>query len=417
VLSNTRGLGDAGNIRIQASDGVFVDGTFVDQTRGIHENTEIATTVAAGVGNGGDIRITTGLLSLTNGGEVNATTYARGNAGKIVVDASRAIIIDGPGKTGFSSGISNEVGGSTAVGKGGDITLTTEKLEITNGAFLATDSSGQGNAGNIGVNTRSIVLNNQAVITTGTLSGNGGDIKLQVQDFLLLRHNSQISSSAGTAQAGGNGGNITINAPSGFIVAVPNENSDITANAFTGAGGKVQINATNLFNIAPLSRQDLVRLRPQDLDPTQLPSNDISAVSQQNPTLSGTVEIRTPDIDPGRTLVNLPTVANNPPKLVSSNCTAFNETAGGSNFTITGRGGLPPNPYEPLSSDAIWSDTRLPLTTAHQNQPNKHAAKIKPKPIEIVPATGWVFNGKGEVTLISSVSNSTSSTPTSCAAR
>ncbi|MBO3461519.1 MAG: filamentous hemagglutinin N-terminal domain-containing protein [Aetokthonos hydrillicola CCALA 1050] len=92
--------------------------------------------------------------------------------------------------------------------------------------------------------------------------------------------------------------------------------------------------------------------------------------------------------------------------------------AGGGGSTITGRGGLAPSPYEPLTSDAIWSDIRLPLTTAPQNQPKTRAARIKPKPIEIVPATGWVFNGKGEVTLISSVSNAASnSTPNSCPAR
>jgi len=81
---------------------------------------------------------------------------------------------------------------------------------------------------------------------------------------------------------------------------------------------------------------------------------------------------------------------------------------------ITGRGGLPPSPDQPLTSDVVWSDTRLPTTTRHQHK--THAAKPKPQPIEIVPATGWVFNGKGEVTLISSMSNTTSSTPTSCPA-
>ena len=47
------------------------------------------------------------------------------------------------------------------------------------------------------------------------------------------------------AGTGGDGGNIDID--SDFIVAVPEENSDITANAFQGKGGRVQITAQGIF--------------------------------------------------------------------------------------------------------------------------------------------------------------------------
>ena len=114
----------------------------------------------------------------------------------------------------------------------------------------------------------------------------------------------------------------------------------------------------------------------------------------------------------------MPTVTENTPKLVSSSCAAFDEKSGGSNFAVTGRGGLPPNPDEPLTSDVVWTDTRLPATTIQQHQHKTHAAKPKPKPIAIIPATGWVLNDKGEVTLILSTTNATSSpTPTGCPVR
>jgi hypothetical protein len=79
-------------------------------------------------------------------------------------------------------------------------------------------------------------------------------------------------------------------------------------------------------------------------------------------------------------------------------------TSGESQFIVTGRGGLPPNPSEPLSSDAVWSDTRLLATTLKKHHEKTVCA---PKPstpaaVPIVPATGWVFNGKGEVTLTAS---------------
>ncbi|MDF5732165.1 MAG: hypothetical protein PUP92_30215 [Rhizonema sp. PD38] len=48
---------------------------------------------------------------------------------------------------------------------------------------------------------------------------------------------------------------------------------------------------------------------PTKLDPQQLPTNDITAISLTSPTLSGQVNILIPDVDPNRGLVTLPTVA------------------------------------------------------------------------------------------------------------
>jgi filamentous hemagglutinin family protein len=415
LRTNTFGRGNAGNVIINATKSLFLDNGTISSTvggAGSNQNN-------LAKGNSGNIRITTDQFSLSNGSQLLASTYGQGDAGDVIVNATKSLSLNG-NNTGIISGVGtpNDAYNDVANGKGGTIEITTDQLQLSKGAELRTSSYGQGDAGNIKIAVRSLGLDLGA-IKSQTNSGNGGDINLTAQEYILLRNNSLISTNAGTARAGGNGGNITINTP--FVIAFPQENSDITANAFSGSGGRVSINATNLFNIAPLSRQDLERLLgtndPTKLDPQQLPTNDITAVSQQNADLNGTVQIRTPDIDPSRSLVTIPTVVNNPPKLVSSNCRAFNEIAGGSNFTITGRGGLPPSPDEPLTSDAIWSDTRLAATTPQKHQPKKHVAKIKPKPIAIVPATGWVFNDKGEVTLISSVSNTTSTTPMSCPAR
>jgi large exoprotein involved in heme utilization and adhesion len=90
----------------------------------------------------------------------------------------------------------------------------------------------------------------------------------------------------------------------------------------------------------------------------------------------------------------------------------------GSEFTLTRRGGLPPSPNQPLSTDVVWSDTRTSAITAQQQARKIPAAKppSKAEVVEIVPATGWVFDGKGQVTLISHASNANGlrSTPTSC---
>lgn len=81
--------------------------------------------------------------------------------------------------------------------------------------------------------------------------------------------------------------------------------------------------------------------RSSDLDPRQLPTNDITAISQENPSLSDRVTINTPDVDSYRGLVQLPTGIIDASTLIASGCSAFAGTEG-STFFVTGRGGLPP---------------------------------------------------------------------------
>ncbi|MDF5729725.1 MAG: filamentous hemagglutinin N-terminal domain-containing protein [Rhizonema sp. PD38] len=402
--------GHGGMLKVTASNFVKLIGTSVDGSfpSGLFAQTR-------GTGDAGLLTIDTHSLIVENGAEVTvgANLGSQGNGGDLIVRASDSVELSGKGRS-VASALSSRTRG---LGNAGSLTINTGQLTVHNGAQVTVASLGSGNAGNLNITAGSTRLDNQGTITAGTMSGQGGDITIDLRDVLVLQRNSQISAIAGTPLARGNGGNITINAPSGFVVATPNENNDITANAFFGSGGRIQIKALGIYNFNQRSFEDLENLLgtndPNKLDPQKLPTNDITAISLTNPILSGSVNIITPDIDPSRGLVNLPTVTENTPMLVSTICKAFNEKAGGSNFTITGSGGLPPSPYEPLTNDIVWSDTRLPVTAQHQHK--THAAKSKPKPIAIVPATGWVFNGKGEVTLISSVTNATSgSTFTSC---
>ena len=70
-------------------------------------------------------------------------------------------------------------------------------------------------------------------------------------------------------------------------------------------------------------------------------------------------------------------------------------------FFNTGRGGLAPNPYEPISSSKIWED--VPRST--QRTENSARASALPATLsdKIVEAQGWIVNEKGEVTLVAQV--------------
>jgi large exoprotein involved in heme utilization and adhesion len=356
------------------------------------------------------------------GGQLLTSAFSSGSAGNITVNANQRVSISGSNPT-FQARV-DQYG-----------TRLIDNDSPNSGLFARVTGTGNATSsgGNIEVTSGSIFLDKQGTITAATTFGAGGNITLNVRDILLLRNNSTITTSAGTAEASGNAGNITINAPNGFVVAVPNENSDITANAFSDKAGIVKITASGIFGLEPRTRAELVRVlktnESSELNPRNLQTSDITAISQQNPLLSNTVQINT-EINPSLGLVILPTNPVDASRLIASGCTA-DETQN-NQFIVTGRGGLPPSPDEFLTSDVVWQDTRLSsigvekvgrLEDGNISKQPRHSitpsTKKASNAVKIIPATGWVFNNTtGEVTLISDASVTTPdnlvSTPGMC---
>lgn len=189
-----------------------------------------------------------------------------------------------------------------------------------------------------------IDLTDRGSIEGATIVGTGGDINLAARD-ILLRRGSRISTDAGA----GSGGNIRLN--SEILVAFPQENNDITANARTAQGGRVEVNVPFIFGLAEISREQVrTQLGLSDaefarltINPTLLlPSSDLAAISQSaGPALQGTIVFNTSGINPAENLVELPQTIVDPNALIAANpCVR----GSGSEFVVTGRGGLPPAP-------------------------------------------------------------------------
>jgi large exoprotein involved in heme utilization and adhesion len=365
LTAGTFGKGDAGNIKITATGNVSFD----DRKDG-YSSGAFSEVGNEAEGKAGGIEIVTGNLSVTNGARLVASTYGKGDAGKIKITATGNgnVSFDG-NKDGLLSGAFSEVYFG-AEGKGGGIEIVTPNLSITNGAALATNTFGTGNAGDIFLKSNTITLNKGKVLSKST-SSTGGDINIITTDYLLMQNDSLIATDSESTGKNGNGGNITISSP--LIIALPG-NNDITANANQGNGGKVNITSQGLFGI---------QYRPKGTDFT----NDITASSTFGQ--SGSVQINTPGIDPAKDTGELPAAPNDASNQISQACGASQRD---NTFYITGRGGLPPNAREPQESDALWEDARAvkvtPATTA--TLPPKYAP----------PAIGWVFEKNGRVRLI-----------------
>ncbi|BAB73605.1 filamentous hemagglutinin N-terminal domain-containing protein [Anabaena sp. FACHB-709] len=389
ISASTRGndiRSVGGTIKITASEFVKISGN----TKDSRERPSGVFAQTSGAGNAGSLIINTPVLFVQNGAVISATTLAnsQGNGGNITIKASDFIEISGSSPIGqFPSGLFARSRGS---GNAGSILITTGQLNVRDRATVTVDALGTGNAGRIEINAREIRLDGKANLNATTRSGNGGDINLQIDDQLLLRRASFISTRAGTTSGSGNGGNILINIPNGFIVAVPGENSDITANAFKGQGGKVSINAFSVFGIEFREKENPL-------------TNDITASSEFG--LNGTVEIDTPEVQPDQGLINLPT------QPVESRLAQVCQAVAGQNqdsFIITGRGGLPNNPNELLYSDAVLTD--WVSVSNVETIPNSPISKSISTPTQtnIVEATGWVISPQGEVVLTVNTPNTKS---------
>jgi large exoprotein involved in heme utilization and adhesion len=265
---------------------------------------------------------------------------------------------------------------ATPSGASGKVTINAGRLSVTDGGLVSVKNEGTRSGGSVQINANSINLY-RGSFAASSASGEGGNIFLQAQN-LQLRNNSTITATAG---GGGNGGNITID--TGTLAAL--ENSGITANAAEGQGGNIRITAQGIF---------------------RSPNSDITATSQVG--INGTVQINTLDTDPSRALVTLPTQPVDATGLMAQGCpgSGSNVSREASDFIITGRGGLPPyQPGEPLRAEGIVVNDRE-LETG-QEQRSFEVISTPFTPDQLVEATSWVFNDKGEVVLTAYPTNVT----------
>ena len=379
INSSSSGAGLGGRLTVNVSEFIEINGVSPDAVwvSGLYTNSSLLQTEGlSGTSPAGNLIVNTGRLMLSNGGSVSASTGGEGSAGSVQINASIAIEIAGLGNTAIlerqepTALLANSIGS----GQAGDLRIKTRELIVRDRGFISVSGTGAGNAGNLEISAESIQLKN-ATLNAATASGEGGNIFLNSQ-ILQLRENSNISTEAGGS---GNGGNITIHA--GAIAAL--ENSDIIANASQGFGGRVIINSQGIFGTE--FRQQLT------------PMSDITATSELGPQFSGVVNINTPEVEPAAGLVELKSNLVDLQSLVDRDVCA----TPGSNFYITGRGGLPPTPDEPLSSDTVWVDDRA---TANSQPSTQHAGDMTPDihpdiHPEIIEATGWAIAPNGRIML------------------
>ncbi|MDJ0573245.1 MAG: S-layer family protein, partial [Pleurocapsa sp. MO_192.B19] len=384
IASGVVGTGTGGLVSINATDEISLD-----------DGSIFANLRADATGNAGDIDITTTNLNLTNGSTIAAATLGIGDAGNITVNARESIFISGVIKNDRLSGIFTSA--LTVNGIAGDVDIFTNQLTIEDAAGISVSSS-EGLAGNLSITANSLYQNGGFITSETRLNDEdiGANIDIQIAELWLLENESLVSATAFGIADGGN-----INIDTEFIVAFPNQNNDIIANAEQGIGGNINITAESLFGLAERS----------STPPNS--TNDIDASSEFG--LDGDISIDTPDVDPARGLENLPTDIVDASRLITRTCLGGGDSDELNEFVVTGRGGIPSNPNESLPGDATLSAEWLTLPETPRNSrelPMREESSQSEKSMpQIVEAKGWLINADGNVVLTAAANTPQLSVP------
>ncbi|MEM9137288.1 MAG: hypothetical protein AAGB01_08065, partial [Cyanobacteria bacterium P01_F01_bin.42] len=258
-----------GNVQLTSKDLFISDSAVIDsQTNG--------------GGTGGDIFIKADEFVVTSSGQLVTNTTASQKAGSITVEVDNGLILNGE-NTGLFA-----ITSPFSTGNGGSIFIRSPLVSISENAGIGVSASGTGIGGLVDIGAKSLILSDAAFISAETDSGAGGNIDLNVSDIILSQAGSTITSRAGTAGGGGNGGNIKLN--TGYLISRSDEENDILANAFSGTGGSIDINAQGIIGFAAVN--------------SQTPFSDINASSELG--LPGTVSINALVTDPSSELTEIP---------------------------------------------------------------------------------------------------------------
>ena len=252
--TNTLGNGNAGNILFKINDAISLSG-YSDLTNNVE---------AGATGNGGNINIEAGSLSITDGTQIqtlvrqnqNGLTPGKGNGGNVNINVRGVVNISGI-RGQIPSGLRGTLNPGTE-GNGGNITINSGSFYLTDKAVLTSSTFSKANAGNIYIQVNDLVSFNNGSISSNVgdgAIGSGGNINIKAGSFSLVNSSiistSVIGTTADFSGGRGNGGdiNIDVSGKVTFAQAQPKFSNGIFTEVGAGAfgnGGNVTINAGSL---------------------------------------------------------------------------------------------------------------------------------------------------------------------------
>ncbi|MEC4814922.1 MAG: filamentous hemagglutinin N-terminal domain-containing protein, partial [Scytonema sp. PMC 1069.18] len=222
INSITFGSGDGGQIQLDAKSINFLDyGGIGTQTQSLESS----------AGKAGDITLNADSIIAKNQSGPGSDSFGAGNGGQININANSLRLEDrsGIGANPFSTGNS------------GDINITVGKLVAADNSGIGTTVTDKGSTGKVNITANSVELTNAGInsSTEQNSTGNAGEIIFNVSDLMTVK-NAGISV---RSEGQGNAGKISINAKTLQI-----ESSEVSSNTTnSGQAGEISFNVTDSF--------------------------------------------------------------------------------------------------------------------------------------------------------------------------
>lgn len=274
VSAATFGAGQGGNLTVNAADSVELIGIDPPNDDTLGRLFTGILTDAESSGAAGDLTINTRRLIVRDGAQVSASTFGEGAGGKLTVNATESVELIGVSPSDLlASGLSSAVN-PTGTGKGGDLEVNARRLIVRDGAQIATGTLGAGDGGKLSVNASEFIevsgVSPIQLFPSGLFStaddfyvrdtrltvGNAGNLTVNTRQ-LIVRDGGQVT--AATIGNTGIGGNLTVNAvesvevsgkgPPGTQSGSSNPGSALLSSANEGSSnsGRVRINTGKLI--------------------------------------------------------------------------------------------------------------------------------------------------------------------------
>ena len=271
IYSNAFSSGDGGQIKVVTADLTVTDGARIQAGVGVNPDAPGLPPATAAT-QAGTIELQVERLHVSGAAQISTQSENAGQAGDINVQVSDAVNISSPAGA-VQSGLFSTASGT---GAGGNITINGGTLNMFGGA-INVSSINTGDAGSISVTADSVSMNNGAQISTSVDgTGNGGLLQVAAAGDVVLDGQAGDGFQTGLyslTEGAGTGGHIevsgsnvkltnnaTINSESNGsgnagnidVTAVRNvklKNASINTSADNADGGNIKITATDMVEL------------------------------------------------------------------------------------------------------------------------------------------------------------------------
>ncbi|KOR30781.1 hypothetical protein TI05_13425, partial [Achromatium sp. WMS3] len=239
ISSRTYGSGQAGNIILDITGNLAIDGSYVE---GYSEGSS---------GNTGNVEITVSdVMVVKNSGKIGTTSSSSGNAGNTTVKVTNTLQLLSGGKIGSVSDFQEGTPGNA-----GNVTVSAGSLEMDTGFIgSALLSSGTANTGNVAItvtgdttvtNVDSFISGlgfNGAIGTYNKGSGNARSVTMEIGGTLTL-----VDTGIQTQATSGSGGSVSISA--GAIDITDSDNLTFTNTSLSTTTGAIAVKVDDTFTL------------------------------------------------------------------------------------------------------------------------------------------------------------------------